>query len=403
MLWVGCLWAVLAHSQVTIPSNSTIAPVLYSVQVSPGPLGFTVADSPNGPIVQTLAENSQVASQLKSGDTILAVDNVVTSRFLAIHLASLLAARSNATRTLTIFPNNQTWPPRTNVSIVPLTDFQELRAPIATFPARSVPSQEFMPYPLQFLGQPLALRTIQQAPQSPNHQFDEVGIQEACLEAAPMKVLANAIEKIDEKTAIFSRIGNVVTTSPSFCRLQQNPQFDHFMSTLVGCDMLWDPSVSCRAIQMGAANEMRMLSQVAETEGMTFAGIRHGLKGGAGGALWPVVIGISAVIAIIFWVVMLVCMEIDCIQMILAASDERLKTDIAAVGERYGIKWYSFRYLPQATSVDPAINLDRKYCGVLAQELLGTSYAHHVVMTPSGYYAVNYAGLGDCPSTNVLA
>ena len=64
-------------------------------------------------------------------------------------------------------------------------------------------------------------------------------------------------------------------------------------------------------------------------------------------------------------------------------SDRRLKRDIKEVGtDEHGHKWYDFRYLWS----------DTVHRGLMAQDLLKTD-PWRVVEMPSGYYAVNYAGL----------
>ena len=72
-----------------------------------------------------------------------------------------------------------------------------------------------------------------------------------------------------------------------------------------------------------------------------------------------------------------------------AISDVRLKTEIKPVAVMpNGLTLYSFRYRS-----DPAVT----YVGVLAQDLLQNGnelFRHAVSVTPSGYYAVNYAELG---------
>lgn len=65
-------------------------------------------------------------------------------------------------------------------------------------------------------------------------------------------------------------------------------------------------------------------------------------------------------------------------------SDERLKENIKFLGRRNGLNIYSFNYIWDQTT---------EYVGVMAQEILKTSYAKAVVQTSSGYYMVNYKKL----------
>jgi hypothetical protein len=68
-----------------------------------------------------------------------------------------------------------------------------------------------------------------------------------------------------------------------------------------------------------------------------------------------------------------------------AASDRRLKTDIANLGETAnGIKLYSWKYLS-----DPV----NTWVGVMAQDL-ETSHPEALVTGTDGYYRVNYSALG---------
>lgn len=63
-------------------------------------------------------------------------------------------------------------------------------------------------------------------------------------------------------------------------------------------------------------------------------------------------------------------------------SDRRLKKNITPVGERNGVKWYSFEYLWDTV----------KHIGVMAQEIIET-HPDAVHRLPSGYYAVDYGRL----------
>ena len=67
-------------------------------------------------------------------------------------------------------------------------------------------------------------------------------------------------------------------------------------------------------------------------------------------------------------------------------SDERLKRDIKRVDTLpNGVHLYSFRYW----------NDDRTFVGVMAQDLLEDErFSHAVIEDESGYYMVDYAGLG---------
>jgi hypothetical protein len=67
-------------------------------------------------------------------------------------------------------------------------------------------------------------------------------------------------------------------------------------------------------------------------------------------------------------------------------SDRRLKHDIRLLSTLdNGIGLYSFRYLWS----------DTEYVGVMAQDLVGDErYKNAAIMTPAGYYAVDYAKLG---------
>ena len=66
-------------------------------------------------------------------------------------------------------------------------------------------------------------------------------------------------------------------------------------------------------------------------------------------------------------------------------SDRRLKHHITHISTTPdGIKLYSFKYLWS----------NQIYIGVMAQDLLGTEHEHAVIITKSGYYAVNYNALG---------
>jgi hypothetical protein len=73
--------------------------------------------------------------------------------------------------------------------------------------------------------------------------------------------------------------------------------------------------------------------------------------------------------------------EIGC-----AFSDRRLKRDLRLLATRAdGLKLYAFRYLWS----------DTEYVGVMAQDLLADErWQDAAVMTPAGFYVVDYARLG---------
>ena len=64
-------------------------------------------------------------------------------------------------------------------------------------------------------------------------------------------------------------------------------------------------------------------------------------------------------------------------------SDQRLKRDIEFLEERFGIKYYTFKYLWD----------DVKRTGVMAQELIKTKWKDAVRQDRKGYYMVDYSML----------
>jgi hypothetical protein len=65
-------------------------------------------------------------------------------------------------------------------------------------------------------------------------------------------------------------------------------------------------------------------------------------------------------------------------------SDERLKTDIEFSHMIKDTKWYKFKYKN---------DLSRSHVGVIAQDLIGTSYNHCLKLDNNGNYIVNYCEL----------
>jgi hypothetical protein len=65
-------------------------------------------------------------------------------------------------------------------------------------------------------------------------------------------------------------------------------------------------------------------------------------------------------------------------------SDERLKENIKFIGVQHGLNVYTWNYIWDAA---------RRYVGVMAQELLKTTFASAVSKDANGYYKVNYAML----------
>ena len=65
-------------------------------------------------------------------------------------------------------------------------------------------------------------------------------------------------------------------------------------------------------------------------------------------------------------------------------SDKRLKTDIKLVECVDGVNVYTFSYISDILTT---------YVGAMAQELLGTKYAHAVGLDASGYHTVDYSKL----------
>ena len=63
-------------------------------------------------------------------------------------------------------------------------------------------------------------------------------------------------------------------------------------------------------------------------------------------------------------------------------SDIRLKTDIELIGTEFGLNIYSFKYLADLT---------KRFVGVMAQELVGTTYEHALTKDANGYYMVDYS------------
>lgn len=78
-----------------------------------------------------------------------------------------------------------------------------------------------------------------------------------------------------------------------------------------------------------------------------------------------------------------------------AFSDRRIKTDIRALDtDADGIKWYGFRYKPDARE-ELGIE-DNEYIGVLAQDLVGTRFEEAVFADEdSGYFKVDYEKLSE--------
>jgi len=65
-------------------------------------------------------------------------------------------------------------------------------------------------------------------------------------------------------------------------------------------------------------------------------------------------------------------------------SDKRFKTNIQKIGVQNGFNIYTFNYIWDKMT---------KHTGVMAQEVLKTSYKHAVKMDKNGYYMVDYSAL----------
>jgi hypothetical protein len=65
-------------------------------------------------------------------------------------------------------------------------------------------------------------------------------------------------------------------------------------------------------------------------------------------------------------------------------SDKRLKTNIEKIGVQNGFNIYTYNYIWDKTT---------KHTGVMAQEVLKTSYKHAIKIDKNGYYMVNYSAL----------
>eukprot|EP00299_Pterocystis_sp_00344_P016923 c8496_g1_i1.p1 GENE.c8496_g1_i1~~c8496_g1_i1.p1 ORF type:complete len:179 (-),score=56.96 c8496_g1_i1:40-576(-) len=78
-------------------------------------------------------------------------------------------------------------------------------------------------------------------------------------------------------------------------------------------------------------------------------------------------------------------------------SDIRLKKDIVLIGEADGLKWYRFKYTQKAAELDSKINTNEEQKGVMAQDLLETSFSHAVSKAADGFYVVDYSALPPCP------
>lgn len=78
-------------------------------------------------------------------------------------------------------------------------------------------------------------------------------------------------------------------------------------------------------------------------------------------------------------------------------SDARLKQEMVLIEtDRYGVRWYSYRYREEAKRIFPSVDTQQRFVGVCAQDLLGTQYQHAVSMVGS-YYTVDYSKLPAPP------
>lgn len=72
-------------------------------------------------------------------------------------------------------------------------------------------------------------------------------------------------------------------------------------------------------------------------------------------------------------------------------SDARLKTTVERLHtDKFGLRWYAYRYNALACKLDPSLNSTKEHVGVIAQELLTTLY-RHAVFHHKGYLAVDYS------------
>ena len=68
----------------------------------PGPLGVIFFDSAHGPIVAQVRESSPLVNEVWKGDYVLTLDGEDARKLTADDLATLLRARSDRQRTLTV-------------------------------------------------------------------------------------------------------------------------------------------------------------------------------------------------------------------------------------------------------------------------------------------------------------
>jgi len=71
------------------------------------------------------------------------------------------------------------------------------------------------------------------------------------------------------------------------------------------------------------------------------------------------------------------------------ASDRRLKTNVTPIGERSGVKLYSWDWTDEGKRI---ASPDQPTVGVMADELMET-HPHLVHRASDGYLRVNYGGL----------
>jgi hypothetical protein len=360
---------------------------LLAVVAPSGGLGFGIGDGQMGPQVTFVQPNSPLADVIDAGDLIIAVDDILTCTMLSFHVASMLKAKEeNPIRKLIFLPMRTIQPPSNPIA--------------ALMNPRDLQLYKFDGEMNMDIGS--QSNDVQHAQVSIIDDGRTIPVPTDCKSSPKILTLVSSIEKALPAHANFV---DAAASTTSFCNIRMNGLFQRFMFHMFGCNALWDPTVSCNEIRVLVKAEFERApsspSSLLPISDLTSIGFKTAMSKMKIPPAILTALVMGTALAMFGLIVLIFCGYIDCIKLLL--SDQRLKTDVKLLGESTeGLKWYEFEYLPHALTIDSSIVLGKKYCGVLAQELVHTSRAAAVSHGPDGYYQVDYARIGNCPFQDLV-
>ena len=86
---------------------------LYLVRAPSGPLGIIIDTTPEGPMIHSLKEGSQLGGKVNVGDLIVGLDGVDTRNMSAKTFTRLMARRSQGERQISLVKGCAPLTPRT--------------------------------------------------------------------------------------------------------------------------------------------------------------------------------------------------------------------------------------------------------------------------------------------------